>query len=116
MDATVLAIPSSTPMASVKSASSKVDMDMGVKVLAVLAAPPRRPPYARRNVNNLLRQQSKGFESKQKILSEEIELILLPESDLGYMVTSISLNSDGSSLLLVGSHNISVLYVHERVS
>ncbi|KAK3141567.1 hypothetical protein QOZ80_4BG0335530 [Eleusine coracana subsp. coracana] len=42
--------------------------------------------------------------------------ILLPETDLGFVVTSISLNSDGSSLLLVGSHNISVLYVHERVS
>jgi nuclear pore complex protein Nup88 len=41
---------------------------------------------------------------------------LLPGTDLGYVVTSISLNSDGSSLLLVGSHNISVLYVHERVS
>jgi hypothetical protein len=28
----------------------------------------------------------------------------------------VSLNTDGSSLLLVGSHNLSVLYVHERVS
>jgi hypothetical protein len=42
--------------------------------------------------------------------------LLTPESDLGYTVTHISLNTDGSSLLLVGSHNLSVLYVHERVS
>jgi hypothetical protein len=88
------------------NAITTLAMDLGVKVLA---APPWRPPDARRNVNNMLRQQSKGFESKQKILSEEIELILLPESDLGYVVTSIALNSDGSSLLLIGSHNISVL-------
>jgi len=40
----------------------------------------------------------------------------MPESDLGYTVTHISLNADGSSLLLVGSHNLSILYVHERVS
>jgi hypothetical protein len=109
MDATVLAIPSSTPMASAELASPRVAMDMDVKVLAVPAAPPWHLPDARRNVNNLLRQQSKGFESKQKILSEEVELILLPESDRGYVVASISLNSDGSSLLRVGSHNISVI-------
>jgi len=42
--------------------------------------------------------------------------LLTPESDLGYTVTHISLNADGSSLLLVGSYNLSVLYVHERVS
>ncbi|XP_024311354.1 nuclear pore complex protein NUP88 [Brachypodium distachyon] len=42
--------------------------------------------------------------------------MLMPEADLGYEVTQISLNTDGSSLLLAGSHNIYVLYVHERVS
>ena len=42
--------------------------------------------------------------------------MLMPETDLGYVVTHVSLNTDGSSLLLVGSHNLSVLYVHERVS
>ncbi|KAL6651343.1 hypothetical protein ACP70R_010268 [Stipagrostis hirtigluma subsp. patula] len=42
--------------------------------------------------------------------------MLMPETDLRYVVTHISLNTDGSSLLLVGSHNLSVLYVHERVS
>lgn len=42
--------------------------------------------------------------------------MLMPETDLGYEVTHISLNTDGSSLLLAGSHNINVLYVHERVS
>ncbi|KAF0930613.1 hypothetical protein E2562_033810 [Oryza meyeriana var. granulata] len=42
--------------------------------------------------------------------------MLIPETDLGYKVTHVSLNTDGSSLLLAGSHNISVLYVHERVS
>ncbi|XP_066345828.1 nuclear pore complex protein NUP88 isoform X2 [Miscanthus floridulus] len=45
-----------------------------------------------------------------------LEELLTPESDLGYTVTHISLNADGSSLLLVGSYNLSVLYVHERVS
>lgn len=42
--------------------------------------------------------------------------LLTPESDLGYMVTHISLNTDGSSLLLVGSHNLNIMYVHERIS
>jgi nuclear pore complex protein Nup88 len=42
--------------------------------------------------------------------------MLMPETDLGYKVTHLSLNTDGSSLLLAGSHNISILYVHERVS
>jgi hypothetical protein len=42
--------------------------------------------------------------------------MLMPEIDLGYEVTHITLNTDGSSLLLAGSHNINVLYVHERVS
>lgn len=42
--------------------------------------------------------------------------LLMPESDLGFTVTHMSLSTDGSSLLLVGSHNLSVLYVHERVS
>ncbi|KAM3389286.1 hypothetical protein ACQJBY_011421 [Aegilops geniculata] len=42
--------------------------------------------------------------------------MMMPETDLGYEVTHISLNTDGSSLLLAGSHNINVLYVHERVS
>lgn len=42
--------------------------------------------------------------------------MLMPDTDLGYVVTHVSLNTDGSSLLLVGSHNLSVLYVHERVS
>ena len=42
--------------------------------------------------------------------------MLMPEMDLGYEVTHISLNTDVSSLLLAGSHNINVLYVHERVS
>jgi nuclear pore complex protein Nup88 len=32
------------------------------------------------------------------------------------MVTHISLNTDGSSLLLVGSHNLNIMYVHERLS
>jgi hypothetical protein len=32
------------------------------------------------------------------------------------MVTHISLNTDGSSLLLVGSHNLNIMYVHERIS
>ncbi|XP_047094787.1 nuclear pore complex protein NUP88-like [Lolium rigidum] len=43
-------------------------------------------------------------------------LMLMPEMDLGYEVTHITLNTDGPSLLLAGSHNINVLYVHERVS
>jgi nuclear pore complex protein Nup88 len=42
--------------------------------------------------------------------------MLMPEIDLGYEVTQISLNTDGSSLLVAGSHNINVLYVHERLS
>nr|CAB3488206.1 unnamed protein product [Digitaria exilis] len=42
--------------------------------------------------------------------------MLMPETDLGYLITHVSLNSDGSSLLLVGSHNLSILYVHDRVS
>ncbi|KAL5216333.1 hypothetical protein ABZP36_007734 [Zizania latifolia] len=42
--------------------------------------------------------------------------MLMPETDLGYKVTHMSLNTDGSSLLLAGSYNISVLHVHERVS
>ncbi|KAK1685329.1 hypothetical protein QYE76_046177 [Lolium multiflorum] len=42
--------------------------------------------------------------------------MLMPEMDLGYEVTHITLNTDGSALLLAGSHNINVLYVHERVS
>lgn len=42
--------------------------------------------------------------------------ILMPENDLGYVITHVSLNTDGSSLLLVGSHHLSLLYIHERVS
>jgi hypothetical protein len=60
---------------STTNAITKCAMDLGVKVLAVPAAPPWRPPDARQNVNNLLMQQSQSFESKQKIFSEEFELV-----------------------------------------
>ena len=49
-------------------------------------------------------------------VASSVVQMLMPEIDLGYEVTHISLNTDGSSLLIAGSHNINVFYVHERVS
>jgi hypothetical protein len=48
-------------MLATANAITKLLMGLEIKVLAVPAAPPWRPPDARRNVNNLLMQQSKNL-------------------------------------------------------